>query len=329
MPHAARQGARGSVRRRPDRRRGRAAAGHRARRRLRRSDGARCIRRARSGRHHRRSVLRRSVPKSRIGARCRIGASVVIDGWTEIGDDTQIYPMASIGLAPQDLKYQRRADAAVDRSRQTSSASSSPSIAERRAAAGTRRSATATCSWPTSTWRTTATSATRRFSGNGATLGGHVTVEDFATISAYSGVHQFCRVGRHAYHRRLLGRHQGRVAVWQVGRQPGQHLRAQHDRPGAPRIHPDTIGQLKRAYRYLLQSKLNTVACARPDRAGPNAHVARGARTSSTSSAARARRHPAAADAASGGSGGGRVDVQLTDSGFSRRRRRIRSPNAT
>jgi 3-hydroxyacyl-[acyl-carrier-protein] dehydratase len=40
-----------------------------------------------------------------IGARCRIGASAVIDGWTEIGDDTRIYPMASIGLAPQDLKY--------------------------------------------------------------------------------------------------------------------------------------------------------------------------------------------------------------------------------
>ena len=35
--------------------------------------------------------------------------------------------------------------------------------------------------------------------GNAATLGGHVTVEDYATISAYSGVHQFCRVGRHAF----------------------------------------------------------------------------------------------------------------------------------
>src|SRR5688500_19867402 len=44
-------------------------------------------------------------PEVVIGQRCRIGASVVIDGWTEIGDDTQIYPMASVGLAPQDLKY--------------------------------------------------------------------------------------------------------------------------------------------------------------------------------------------------------------------------------
>ena len=40
-----------------------------------------------------------------IGERCRIGAAAVIDGWTEIGDETHIYPMASVGMAPQDLKY--------------------------------------------------------------------------------------------------------------------------------------------------------------------------------------------------------------------------------
>jgi len=34
---------------------------------------------------------------------------------------------------------------------------------------------------------------------NGATLAGHVTVEDFATIGAFCPVHQFCRIGRYAY----------------------------------------------------------------------------------------------------------------------------------
>src|ERR1700751_4055800 len=34
---------------------------------------------------------------------------------------------------------------------------------------------------------------------NAATLAGHVTIEDFATIGALSPVHQFCRVGRYAY----------------------------------------------------------------------------------------------------------------------------------
>lgn len=34
---------------------------------------------------------------------------------------------------------------------------------------------------------------------NGATLAGHVTVQDFVTIGAFSPVHQFCRLGRYAY----------------------------------------------------------------------------------------------------------------------------------
>ncbi len=34
---------------------------------------------------------------------------------------------------------------------------------------------------------------------NGATLAGHVVVEDFVVISAFSSVHQFVRIGRNAY----------------------------------------------------------------------------------------------------------------------------------
>src|SRR5262249_6808862 len=41
----------------------------------------------------------------RIGSQCKIGASCVIDGVTEIGDGNDIFPMASIGLVPQDLKF--------------------------------------------------------------------------------------------------------------------------------------------------------------------------------------------------------------------------------
>src|SRR4029079_13843648 len=39
----------------------------------------------------------------------------------------------------------------------------------------------------------------RTIFANGATLAGHVDVKDDASISAFSAVHQFCRVGRHAY----------------------------------------------------------------------------------------------------------------------------------
>src|SRR5262252_9809599 len=44
-------------------------------------------------------------PHVRIGDHCAIGASAVVDGWTEIGDETEIFPFASIGLIPQDLKF--------------------------------------------------------------------------------------------------------------------------------------------------------------------------------------------------------------------------------
>jgi UDP-N-acetylglucosamine acyltransferase len=40
-----------------------------------------------------------------ISAHSEIGAHVVIDGWTEIGEGNHIFPGASIGLEPQDLKY--------------------------------------------------------------------------------------------------------------------------------------------------------------------------------------------------------------------------------
>jgi UDP-N-acetylglucosamine acyltransferase len=39
----------------------------------------------------------------------------------------------------------------------------------------------------------------RTIFGNGATLAGHVEVGDDASVGAYSGVHQFCRVARHAF----------------------------------------------------------------------------------------------------------------------------------
>jgi UDP-N-acetylglucosamine acyltransferase len=95
--------------------------------------------------------------------------------------------------------------------------------------------------------------------GPHATLGGHVTVDDFANISAGSAVHQFCRVGPYAFvggysvvtkdalpYARTIGSRPARVfGVNSIGL----------SRRG---FTSDAISQLKRAYRYLLQSKLNT-----------------------------------------------------------------------
>ena len=95
-----------------------------------------------------------------------------------------------------------------------------------------------------------------------ATLGGHVTVEDFANISAGSGVHQFCRVGRYAF----IG---GYSVVTKdalpfartVGSRPARIFGAQHHRADAARLLArGRSTKLKRTFRYLLQSKLNTTS---------------------------------------------------------------------
>ena len=35
--------------------------------------------------------------------------------------------------------------------------------------------------------------------GNGATLAGHVVIEDHALVGAFVGIHQFCRIGRYGF----------------------------------------------------------------------------------------------------------------------------------
>jgi UDP-N-acetylglucosamine acyltransferase len=95
--------------------------------------------------------------------------------------------------------------------------------------------------------------------GPHATLGGHVGVEDFANVSAGSAVHQFCRVGRHGF----IGGYSvvtkdalpfGRT----IGSRPARVFGVNSIGLSRRGFTPDTISQLKLAYRYLLQSKLNT-----------------------------------------------------------------------
>src|SRR5262245_12072967 len=137
-------------------------------------------------------------PNVTIGANCEIGASAVIDGWTTIGDETQVYPFASIGQVPQDLKFrgeQSRLEIGarnifrefVTIHRGTHGGGGVTSIGDRNVFMAYVHVAH-DCHVGSDT-----------IFGNTATLGGHVTVEDFANGSAGSGVHQFCRVGRHAF----------------------------------------------------------------------------------------------------------------------------------
>jgi UDP-N-acetylglucosamine acyltransferase len=194
----------------------------------------------------------------RLGANCEVGASAVVDGWTEIGDGTEIFPFASIGLIPQDLKFKGEETRLVIGRRNIFR----EFVTIHR---GTRGGGGVTTIGDRNVFMAYVHVAhdchvgNDTIFGNMATLGGHVTVEDFANVSAGSGVHQFCRVGRHAF----IG---GYSVVTKdalpfartVGSRPARIFGANTIglmRRGVP---PDVIEKLKGSFRYLLQSKLNT-----------------------------------------------------------------------
>jgi UDP-N-acetylglucosamine acyltransferase len=191
-------------------------------------------------------------PNVVIGRHCRIGASSVVDGCTTIGDHTEIYPFASIGLAPQDLKFKGEATKLVIGAhnvfrefvtihRGTAGGGGVTTIGD-----GNLFMAQAHVAHDCHVGHAT-------IFGNGATIGGHVTVEDFATISAYSGVHQFCRVGQHAF----IG---GYTVVTRdalpFAKTVGNRARIYGvNTIGLARrgFSPELIGKLRRAYRHLVQ----------------------------------------------------------------------------
>ena len=192
-------------------------------------------------------------PEVTIGSRCRIDPSVVIDGWTEIGDETHIFPMASIGLAPQDLKYRgERTRLTIGRrntirefatiNRGTAGGGGHTSIGDQNLLMAYVHVAH-DCHVGSHT-----------IFGPHATLGGHVTVEDYANISAGSAVHQFCRVGKYSF----IGGYSvvtkdalpfGRT----IGSRPARIFGVNSVGLVRRGFSADTINQLKRAYRYLVQ----------------------------------------------------------------------------
>jgi UDP-N-acetylglucosamine acyltransferase len=195
----------------------------------------------------------------RIGKHCRIGASSVVDGWTEIGDETEIYPFASIGLIPQDLKFRGEQSRLVIGRRNifrefvtihrgTLGGGGVTRIGDRNVFMAYVHVAH-DCRVGNDT-----------IFGNTATLGGHVAVEDDVNISAGSGVHQFCRVGRHAF---IGGYSVVTKDALPYARTVGNRARIYGlNTIGLMRrgFAPDVVGKLKRSFRYLLQSKLNTTS---------------------------------------------------------------------
>ena len=133
-----------------------------------------------------------------IGEETDIGPHVVIEGPIRIGRRNRIFPFASLGLIPQDLKFQgetseviigdnNRIREFVTIHRGTAGGGSLTRIGD-----GNLLMAYVHIAHD-------CLLGNDIIMGNGATLAGHVLVDDHAVIGAFSGVHQFCRIGRYAF----------------------------------------------------------------------------------------------------------------------------------
>ena len=133
-----------------------------------------------------------------IGSGSRIDSHVVINGPTSIGKDNHIYQFASIGDDPQDKKYAEEATRLVIGDRNTNREFCTIS----RGTVQDRGETTiGDDNWIMAYVHIAhdCVVGSKTIMANNTTLAGHVHVGDWVICGGFSGIHQFCRVGAHAF----------------------------------------------------------------------------------------------------------------------------------
>jgi UDP-N-acetylglucosamine acyltransferase len=204
-------------------------------------------------------------PYSIIGPNAGIGAGTVLDshvfiqGWTQIGERCHFYSHSSVGTDPQDLKYRGEPTFLeighdnVFREFVTLNRGTTGGRGTTRIGSNNFIMAYAHIAHDSLV-------GNHVIMANAATLAGHVTVEDHATVGAFSAVHQFCNVGAHAFI--------GGFSV--ITRDALPYVKTVGERNQAKIYGINTLGvqrkgfseqsitELKRAYKILFRSKMNT-----------------------------------------------------------------------
>jgi UDP-N-acetylglucosamine acyltransferase len=123
---------------------------------------------------------------------------VVLDGRTTLGAGARVYSFAAVGVAPQDLKYGGEPTQVVIGEKTI--IREYVTISRGTAGGGGVTRVGANCLIMAYTHIGHDSSIGNHcILANGATLAGHVIVEDYATVGALCPIHQFCRIGRHAF----------------------------------------------------------------------------------------------------------------------------------
>ena len=137
--------------------------------------------------------------KARIGSNVEIGPYSVIGPEVEIDDGNRIYQFCSIGDDPQDKKYAGEADSRLE-------IGNGNTIREfcsinRGTAAGGGVTRVGNDNWIMAYVHIAHDCAIGDHTvfANNTTLAGHVSVEDYAILGGFTGIHQFCRVGAYSF----------------------------------------------------------------------------------------------------------------------------------
>jgi len=203
-------------------------------------------------------------PYSIIGAQVRIGAGsvigphVVIKGPTTPGAGNRVFQFASIGDDPQDKKYAGEATRLEIGDRNTIREYCTINRGTAQDAGVTRVG--------NDNWLMAYTHVAHDCQlGNGvimsnnATLAGHVHVEDFVILSGFCAVHQFCRIGAHAFIGGLSGVTRDVLPFMMVAGHPPEPRGINQEGLKRRGFTAEQLRNLKEAYRILYRSGLRLV----------------------------------------------------------------------
>lgn len=197
-------------------------------------------------------------PNVVMGEDCELVSHVVLDGHTRIGARNRIFSFAAVGVAPQDYGYKgepTRLEMGDDNMvREYVTISRGTLKAE-----GVTRIGSNCLIMAYTHIGHDSIIGDFCMLANGATLAGHVIVEDYAAVGALCPVHQFCTIGKYAY----IG---GGTTITQdvLPFSLTSAKRETHayglNKVGLARrgFTPEKLKRLHRAYRLLLAAKLNT-----------------------------------------------------------------------
>jgi len=190
-----------------------------------------------------------------IGAGCRIGPHVVVAGNTRIGRNNRIYQFASIGEEPQDKKY-----AGEESSLEIGDNNTFRECVtiNRGTADGGGVTRLGDDNWLMAYCHVAhdCQLGSHIIMANGATLAGHVIVGDWVIFAGFSGAHQFCRIGDHAFLGMYGGVNQDVPAYVMVSGQPPRPRGVNSEGLKRRGFSATDIRHIRDAYRTLYRSGL-------------------------------------------------------------------------